>query len=182
MYLIAGANGSGKTTLAHELLKDEKDLLFLNADEVAEKIGDKFGIAAGKIINTELDKVIKSKKSFVWESTISGVHHLKIIEKARNAKYDIVFIYVFLDFPRANLERIKKRVALGGHNVPRDDVIRRFYKSIKNFWSAAKLVDIWKLFYNGDDNYELVAHGNKSAESIINDDLYKKFKKGLKNE
>ena len=33
LYIIAGANGSGKSTLAEVLLK-EKNLVFLNADEI----------------------------------------------------------------------------------------------------------------------------------------------------
>lgn len=180
-YLVAGANGSGKTTLAHELLHEEKCLTFLNADEVAAKINDKIGIQAGKIIQKNLELNIKAKKSLVWESTISGMHHLRVLELAHKAGYEIVLVYVFLDFPDANIFRIKKRVALGGHNVPTPDVIRRFYKSIKNFWPVAKLVDRWKLFYNGDDNYELISEGNKNTLIIFNDDLHNKFKKGLKN-
>ena len=34
LYIIAGANGSGKSTLAEIILK-EKQLEFLNADEIA---------------------------------------------------------------------------------------------------------------------------------------------------
>lgn len=181
MYLIAGANGSGKTTLAHELLKDEPGLVFLNADETAAKIGDKLGIRAGKIVLENIDKVLLSGKSVALESTISGKHHERAIKKFRAKKYEIILIYVFLDFPEANIARVKKRVALGGHNIPESDIRRRFYKSVKNFWPAAKLVNHWKLFYNGDDNYELIAEGNKSIEQIMNDELYKKFNKGLKN-
>ncbi|MDR1337999.1 MAG: zeta toxin family protein [Rickettsiales bacterium] len=174
-YLIAGANGSGKTTLGHELLDKEKELIYLNADELAAKMDDKIGISAGKIIHTNLKEVISSRKSFVWESTISGNHHIGILEKARKAEYEIVFVYIFLDSPDVNLARIKKRVALGGHDVPASDVIRRFYKSMKNFSVAAGLVDRWKLFYNGDDNFELVAEGNKRNIEILNDDLCKKL-------
>ena len=37
LYIIAGANGSGKSTLANVLLK-EKNLEFLNADDIAKEI------------------------------------------------------------------------------------------------------------------------------------------------
>ena len=36
LYIIAGANGSGKSTLAEVLLR-EKELEFLNADEINSK-------------------------------------------------------------------------------------------------------------------------------------------------
>lgn len=180
LYLIAGANGSGKTTLAHELLKDEK-IDFLNADEIAKKIKDNTGFSAGKIIFQEVDNFFNDKKSFALESTISGAYHTRILESAKKSGYEIILVYVFLDFPQVNIARIKKRVALGGHNVPDIDVIRRFYKSVKNFEMATTLANKWKLYYNGDDNYELIAYGNKKASEILNEDLYKKFKKGLKN-
>ena len=176
LYLIAGANGSGKTTLAHELLKDEPGLLFMNSDEIAAKIDDKLGVQSGKIMLKRLADTFAKKKSFALESTISGLHHLRVLEMARAAKYEIDLIYVFLDFPAANIARIKKRVALGGHDIPEDVVIRRFYKSVRNFWTAAELADQWKLYYNGDDNFELVAENGE----VMNEDLYKKFKKGLK--
>ena len=176
LYLIAGANGSGKTTLAHELLKDSPGLLFMNSDEIAAKIGDNLGVQAGKIMLEKLAETFKKKKPFALESTISGLHHLRVLEMAKKAKYEIDLIYVFLDFPEANIARIKKRVQLGGHDIPEDVVVRRFYKSVRNFWPASELANHWKLYYNGDGNFELVAEDGE----IMNEDLYNKFKKGLR--
>jgi predicted ABC-type ATPase len=77
---------------------------------------------------------------------------------------------------KLNILRIEQRVALGGHNIPKADVIRRFGKSIKNFWNLLPIVDEWKLYYNGETNYEFVADNL----AVLNDELYNKFKKGLK--
>jgi predicted ABC-type ATPase len=176
LYLIAGANGSGKTTLAHELLKDDPALVFMNSDEIAVQISDKIGVQAGKIMLQKLAETFQSGKSFALESTISGFHHLRILEMAKKAKYEVDLIYVFLDFPEANIARIKKRVQLGGHDVPDDVVVRRFHKSINNFWAASRLANRWKLYYNGGYVFELVAEDDK----IMNFELYEKFKRGLK--
>ena len=54
LYLIAGPNGSGRTTLAKELIKEEK-VTFLNADEIAEKLGDNIGLSAGRILLDKLE-------------------------------------------------------------------------------------------------------------------------------
>jgi len=179
LYLIAGPNGSGKTTLAHELLRDEKGLAFLNADETAAKIGDSVGLAAGRIILKEIDKMLDSGKSFALESTISGNYHRRVLEKAKDMGYETALFYVFLDSPDLNLERIKNRVSLGGHNVPDEDVIRRFNKSIKNFWDIMNIVDFWELYYNSGTVCERIAKGN--GENVIyNEDRYKQFKGGLK--
>jgi predicted ABC-type ATPase len=179
LYLIAGANGSGKTTLAHELLREEKGLVFLNADETAAKIGDHAGVASGKIILAEIDRMLSAGKSFAMESTISGNYHLRVLREAKNLGYEIILLYVFLDSIDLNIERIKNRVRLGGHNVPDADVVRRFNRSVKNFWDIIDIVDFWELYYNGGDDYEKIAKGD-GAIYIINDCLYKKFQGGLK--
>jgi predicted ABC-type ATPase len=181
LYLIAGANGSGKTTLAHELLKEAKDLTFLNSDEIAKNIGDELGLQSGRILLKRLDDFLKDKKSVVLESTISGKYHEHVIKKFRAAKYEIIFIYVFLESIEQNIARIKQRVLLGGHNIPESDVRRRFGRSIANFWKVIKLADVWKLYYNAETSYELIARGSISDAKVINDDIYKKFNKVVNN-
>lgn len=91
LYIIAGPNGSGKTTLAKELVKED-NIAFLNADEIAKKKGDAIGIAAGRLLLDKLDSLLEEGKSIIWESTVSGNFHTKIIERAKKSKYEIVFI------------------------------------------------------------------------------------------
>ena len=179
LYLIAGPNGAGKTTLAHELVKSE-DVVFLNADEIALKHHDDVGLLSGRILLEKFEKFMKDKKSIVLESTVSGNYHNRVIERARKEKYEIIFIYIFLDSVQQNIERIKHRVAMGGHNVPSMDVRRRYTRSIKNFKDVIPLVDHWELYYNGENNYELVAQGSAEILDILNDVLYNKFNKESK--
>ncbi len=179
LYIIAGPNGAGKTTLAKELVKDES-ITFLNADEIAMRHHDNIGLLSGRILLDRFDKLVDLGKSVVLESTVSGNHHNRIIEKAHKSKYEIIFIYVFLDSVRQNLERIKHRVAMGGHNVPSADVVRRYARSMKNFRDIIEKVDYWELYYNGENNYELVARGKRGILDIIDDVLYNKFNKESK--
>ena len=173
MYIIAGPNGSGKTTLAKELISDE-NVIFLNADEIALAINDRIGIQSGKIILNQLNDILHSGQSFVLESTISGRHHLQAIKNAQKQKYDIILIYVFLESVEQNLARIKMRTQLGGHNVPKTDVVRRYKRSLENFNDLSKVVKDWKLYYNGGTKFQLVArHDSKNLE-IINPTLYNK--------
>ena len=72
--------------------------------------------------------------------------------------------------------RIKIRVLNGGHNIPKNDIIRRFYRSKENFWNTYKdLVDEWNLFYNGTSEYILVAQSSESKIEIYNENLYNEF-------
>ena len=179
LYIIAGANGSGKSTLASELLPSE-NLDFLNADEVAKEICpqniESVKIKAGKIVLKKLEKLLNSQKSFAIETTLAGKNHIKTIQKAKNLGYYIVLIYSYLDSPILCENRIKIRVLNGGHNIPKNDIIRRFYRSKENFWNTYKdLVDEWNLFYNGTSEYILVAQSSESKIEIYNENLYNEF-------
>ena len=184
LYIIAGANGSGKSTLASELLPSE-NLEFLNADEVAKEICpehiESVKIQAGKIVLQKLEELLNKKKSFAIETTLSGKNHIKTINKAKELGYIVVLIYSYLDSPLMCENRIKIRVLNGGHDIPKDDIIRRFYRSKENFWNLYKdIVDEWNLFYNGLSEYTFVAHYNNGTIEIYNENLYNEFVKDFK--
>lgn len=180
LYIIAGANGSGKSTLANVLLK-EKNLKFLNADEIAKEIApgaiNSVPISAGKVYFQRLNDFFKNNYSFAVESTLSGNNILRIIKQARKQNYKIILIYSFLKDCTVCIERVKKRVKNGGHNVPEEDIVRRYYKSVVKFWYNYKnIVDEWTLFYNGYDYAPVVVtFGAGDNFEIINEELYKNF-------
>ena len=185
LYIIAGANGSGKSTLAEILLK-EKNLEFLNADEIAKEIApnaiNSVPISAGKEYFKRLNEFFVTNKSFAVESTLSGNNIMRIIEKAKKQNYKIILVYSFLSNCTNCIERVKKRVQNGGHDVPTEDIVRRYYKSIIKFWEQYRfLTDEWTMFYNG---YEyapvIVSFGTKNNYEIINTQMQGKFNNILK--
>lgn len=183
IYILAGANGSGKSTLASELLPAE-NLQFLNADNVAKELCpeniESVKITAGKKVLKILDDYFKNGVSFAIETTLSGSNHIKTIKRAKELNYKVVMIYSFVDNPNICINRIKTRVLNGGHHVPDDDVIRRYYRSKTNFWRKYKeLVDEWNLIYNGQSDYILIAKNEFGTIEIINEALYNNFIKDI---
>lgn len=184
LYIIAGANGSGKSTLAHQLLPVKK-LEFLNADEIALEINpeaiDKVKITAGKEYFKRLKTFFDNDKSFIIETTLSGQTLEKTIQRAKKLNYEITLVYVFIDNPQICIERIKVRVLKGGHNIPDEDVIRRFKRSKENFYHLYKdMVDEWAVYYNGKNNFvEVLKYENGDIE-ILQKTLYTEFIKDLK--
>ena len=75
------------------------------------------------------------------------------------------------------VERVKTRVSKGGHPVPVKDIVRRFGRSIVNFWETYRqLSDRWLLYYNTDNHFQQVAHRNESHIYVYDDFLYSLFK------
>ena len=175
LIIFAGANGSGKTTIAKDITT-LKNIPFVNADEIAFQLDGNYKSnvsKASKIFIKEVHERFQKKQTFAIESTLSGRTLLRKIRIAKNLGYKIVTVYLFLYDPKSNIERIKTRVKNGGHHIQDDDVIRRFYRSIKMFWNDYKnLSDIWIVLYNSSNELKPVIKGsNKNIIEVFNEDL-----------
>ncbi|MCU0427763.1 MAG: zeta toxin family protein [Candidatus Kapabacteria bacterium] len=167
LVLVGGANGSGKTTLARQIA-ELNNLPFVNADETARNINPhnvhEARFQAGREVLQEVERLREQKTSFVYESTLAGLSLRKILERFKSDGYEISLVYVYLDSAEICIERIKSRVAMGGHFVPDDEVRRRYDRSKQNFLNVYKpLADRWHLYRNPIEGIELIANGHKDG-------------------
>ena len=182
LYIIAGANGSGKTTFAKSFAS-LNDLYFINADEIAKELDSKdisrYKVKAGKIFFHEFELNLKKNKSFVIETTLSGKYLVKYIKKAKKLNFHISLIYLFLETPKTNILRVKNRVLNGGHDIPTEDIIRRFYRSKNMFWNVYKnIADEWIIYYNSNEIFEEIADN----DIIYDNEKYQEFLKDIDEE
>jgi len=77
---------------------------------------------------------------------------------ARERGFEVVLVYIGMPDPAINVARVARRVSLGGHNVPEEDIRRRYKRSLRNLPIAASRADASILFDNStEQGYELVA-------------------------
>jgi predicted ABC-type ATPase len=141
--IIAGPNGAGKTTFAREFLPIETDIVpFVNADLLAAGLSPiqpgSAALSAGRLFLAELDRLSRAKRSFCFESTLSGLTYVKMLKGWKASGYRLEIIFLRLNSPRLALNRIAGRVKQGGHDVPQKDVLRRFNRGWKNFETVYK--------------------------------------------
>lgn len=152
--VIAGPNGAGKTTFAREFLpKDAGIVHFVNADLIASGISplrpELAAIAAGRLLLRELDRLTAARASFAFESTLSGLAYVARLERWRALGYRVEIVYLRLESVRLALRRIAARVKQGGHPVPREEVVRRFDRSLDHFERIYRpLADRWSVYDN----------------------------------
>jgi predicted ABC-type ATPase len=187
VVIVAGANGSGKTTFARKFL-DVTKYEFLNADEIAKEMNPqdpvKVRIAAGKQVINLLDQFIDEGKNFVIESTLSGSFLEKHIEELKQKGFEISLTFIFLGSKDLCIERIKSRVRQGGHNVPDEDVIRRFNRGLVKFWQAYRMqVDSYSIYFNNEFyDFKQVAQGRKEELEVLIQPLFNEFIKILEEQ
>jgi predicted ABC-type ATPase len=98
-------------------------------------------VEAGRRALSARRELLSARKSFSFETTLSGRRELAFVGEARDCGYQLEFRYVGVESVELCHERIAERVAKGGHNVPRDDVSRRFERSMNNLPDAISFAD-----------------------------------------
>jgi len=154
IVIIAGPNGAGKTTFALTYLRIEaRGLPFLNADLIAAglaPLGSRQSDAlAGRLMLEEIDRLVAEGRSFAFETTLAGRGYLRRIERWRRMGYRMTLLFLSLPAPEDAIERVRQRVAQGGHNIPEKVIRRRFEAGRENFWGLyTARVDRWIMYDN----------------------------------
>ena len=144
-YLFAGVNGVGKTTLFNAMNGNVKKSFRINSDEIVREIGkwdsETDQVKAAKIAVGLRNECMEKGNSFNEETTLTGKTILKLIDKVREKNYKLHLFYVGVGSPDISKERIKKRVADGGHHILDEVVDKRYKESLKNFEKILKKFD-----------------------------------------
>ena len=154
IIIVAGPNGAGKTTFALRYLRVEaRGLPFLNADLIAAGLAP-FGsrhsdVQAGRLMLEEIDRLVAEGRSFAFETTLAGRGYLRRIDRWRRAGYRVTLLFLSLPSPEQAIERVRQRVAQGGHHIPEEVIRRRFDAGLENLRDVySARVDDWVLFDN----------------------------------
>lgn len=124
--IIGGVNGAGKSSFTGVLKESRKDLgRIIDVDKITAQLGGD-PIIGGKEAIRRIDDCLKKGISFTQETTLSGLRTERTARKALEAGYYVRLYYVGLDTVQESIDRIANRVKRGGHNIPSDDVLRRF--------------------------------------------------------
>lgn len=117
-----------------------------------------------------LTELANSRKSFGFETTLAGRTFAPKIRTLIRGGYELHLVFLWLPSPDLAVERVAKRVRLGGHNVPEETVRRRYHSGLRNFFELYRpLATMWRMYDNSTQRPRLIASGSERTRPSVND-------------
>ena len=161
--LVVGPNGAGKSTfIVFTLAPLLPRSVLVNADEIAKRrwpdnpAGHVYD--AARIAADTRSKLIEAGVSFIAETVFSHPSKLELIRAAHDAGY-VIALHVMLIPEGLAVERVKRRVRHGGHDVPEGKIRERHRRLWQWVAAAAEIADTATIYDNSRVNGpRIVAH------------------------
>ena len=154
--IIGGVNGVGKSSFTGVLKERSTDLgVIVDVDKITAELGGNT-LEGGKAALRKLRECIDKGISFTQETTLSGRKTEATAKQVRELGYHVRLFYIGLASAEESLSRISNRVKRGGHDIPHDDVVRRFARRWEAVGKVLPYCDEAE-FYDNDNGFVLVA-------------------------
>jgi len=148
LLVIAGPNGSGKTTFTRQLLKHywSEDCVFINPDNIAE---NEFGgwndttaiLKAADRAAEMREECLSSMTSMVVETVLSKEDKVDFLRRAQERGFFVRVFFIGTDTPEINAARVARRMIEGGHEVPINKILARYFRSMRLCVAAGLIAD-----------------------------------------
>jgi predicted ABC-type ATPase len=173
LWIVAGPNGSGKTSIYDNADIEDfgRSVWIINPDALAQRVRDferleplAANLEAVRRIEQWLYASIEAHQTVGVETVLSTPKYRSLVLAAKQRRFTVRLIYVLLNSASLNVERVRLRVAKGGHDVPMDKILERRERSLAQLpWFLAHADDAW-LFDNSNAKPQLI--GTKSKGKI----------------
>ncbi|KZS64374.1 ZTL protein [Mycobacterium kansasii] len=158
LYVLAGVNGAGKSTIGGAMFR-ASGADYYNPDEAARRL-----IAANPGLDQTtanatawrqgkrlLERAINERLDLALETTLGGSTMPRLLAEAASQGIEVRIWYVGLASPEAHIERVRRRVDAGGHDIPEADIRRRWRHSRLNLVRLLPVLTEVRIYDNSHD-------------------------------
>jgi len=165
-WIFAGPNGSGKSTFysgadpevgSRPFWIVNPDLLTLSIQKREGLSLDDANLAAVQRLEAWLQATIDVHCSIGVETVLSTPKYRRLVTHAKTRGFLVRLIYVVLDSPERNIERVHARVERGGHAVPERKIVERYWRSLEQLPWFMSQADEARIYDNSGAEPVLIA-------------------------
>ena len=158
IYVIAGVNGAGKSSLQGAAIREDGGYYY-NPDEAARTLRETTPALTQTQANSAawhegvrlLKRAIEERLEFAFETTLGANTIPQLLRKAAMRGIQIHVWYVGLAGPEQHIERVHARVLQGGHDIPEQDIRRRYDRSRLNLIELLPRLTTLRVFDNSHE-------------------------------
>ena len=155
LYVLAGVNGAGKSSIGGAAIRAAGGEYY-NPDEAARALmaanpglgQPEANAAAWQQGRKLLEQAIDQRLDFTFETTLGGNTMRVLLAEAAERGIEVRVFYVGLGSPEAHIERVRERVRAGGHDIPEEDIRRRYKYSLINLVKLLPVLTELKVYDN----------------------------------
>ncbi len=171
-WIFAGPNGSGKSTFYRGADPEvgsrpfwivNPDLLTLSIKKREGLALDAANLAAVQRLEAWLEATIDVHRSIGVETVLSTPKYQRLVTHAKTRGFLVRLIYVVLDSPERNIERVHARIERGGHAVPEHKIIERYWRSLEQLPWFLRQADEARIYDNSGAEPVLIAEKSEST-------------------
>jgi predicted ABC-type ATPase len=112
-------------------------------------------------------KLCELQKSFTFETVMSSPDKIEFLKYAKESGYRIYLYFIATKDPLLNISRVENRVKKGGHSVPKEKIVKRYYRSLENLSEAVKYSDRAYIFDNSNHDRTWICEITDATEVEI---------------
>jgi len=159
IFVLAGCNGAGKSSIGGAALRRAgadwfdpdaaaRRIAAANAQRSPPPTTEEVNAAAWNEGRRLLERAIAERLDFAFETTLGGRTIAELLHRAAGAGIAVRVWFVGLDTVDRHLQRIRRRVARGGHDIPEAKVRERYRRSRENLIRLLPVLDALRVFDN----------------------------------
>lgn len=147
-----------------EIYIDEEDYLHFSANGI-----NSYSVAI--VADFFKEQYLKHRISFSFETVFSHPAKIDILRRAQAAGFKTYMYFVATENPVINVNRIRERVALGGHDVPEEKTRSRYLRCMEQVRYALPYLNRAYFFDNSTEQSIYLAEYESEAGFTLHSEL-----------
>ncbi|WP_294509014.1 hypothetical protein [uncultured Victivallis sp.] len=147
-----------------EIYIDEEDYLHFSANGI-----NSYSVAI--VADFFKEQYLKHRISFSFETVFSHPAKIDILKRAQAAGFKTYMYFVATENPVINVNRIKERVALGGHDVPEEKTRSRYLRCMEQVRYALPYLNRAYFFDNSTEQSIYLAEYESEVGFTLHSEL-----------